>query len=500
LPGYGTTVARKPDLVTWQRVSDYIEARSGSLAVGLLTCFALSSLAIAARRPFGCDEIITVTLAHAATIKDVLAKFLLTFDQTPPLNAVLVKLLGSLFGWTELVARLPSLIFVTAGIAILFHRIKALTNGLFSLAALSVLLVTSLPVWAYEARPYALLFFASALALSFWTSPSQALSKNDMRNSLLFGLAIMLGIFGHYYGVLLIVPFALEELLNRGVRKLFSFRLCCGIVGLGVGLAIHLPFIRAASRFRQVPFWGKPSLFALQDSYVELLMPLILALACIVLLLACTSSRTGRFLDEQNPAERVGWLFVGIPIAGYVLARLVTHAFWPRYFVSFLAGFDLAFGCVLYRYYRNSPRAAMLVLAVAVPLFFGTAISHFLNARTPVVSKRAEESDFTDAMVPRFRQEKKQFVLLPTLRSYVEARYYAADPDMIRVLLPPDYPRWFLEQNPIGIRYFSMNELRRYARQTALIDPPAAVLDKIQKFGFRIHWQVTGAIPTVYLE
>lgn len=434
---------------------------------------------------------------------DLLSRFLFTFDQTPPLNAMLVRLSSSIFGWTELAARLPSTIFVTAGLVVLFRTARVLTNGLFALTVLSVLSVTSLPGWAYEARPYAMLFFASSLALSLWISGSKtSFQRSAKTTSLLFGLAMMLAVFAHYYGVLLIVPFVIEEAKSRGLRKALSFRLFCGILGLALAVAVQLPFIRAASQFRprHVPFSGIPSLFSLQETYVELAAPLIIALMCAILLLAYTSSGARRVIEGQSWPERLGWFFLGIPIAGYIGAELVTHGFRPRYFISMLAGFGLAFGCLLYRCYRSSPRAPLLILAITLPVFLETAASHFVNARTPVVSKRAEESDFTDEMLPRFRREKKLFVLLPTLMSYVETRYYAADASMPRVLLPPNYPLWFMTQNPIGIRYFSKDDLRQHARETAFIAPSADLLSNLEKLGFRIHWRVTTPVAVVYVE
>src|SRR6185437_10613364 len=182
--------------------ADWVEAKSGLLAIALCVCFAGMSLAIAARRPFWYDEIITVSIARAPTLKDVLAGFHLIYEQTPPLNTLLVRFICSLFGWNEFVARLPSVMFISAGLLILFHRIRTLTNGLFGLTAVSILLLSFLPSYAYEARPYALLFFASTLAIWFWTSATRG--RDSLRSSLLFGLSMMLAVFAHYYAILLI--------------------------------------------------------------------------------------------------------------------------------------------------------------------------------------------------------------------------------------------------------------------------------------------------------
>jgi hypothetical protein len=305
----------------------------------------------------------------------------------------------------------------------------------------------------------------------------------------------------------------MEELRSRGLRKFFSFRLFCGAVGLALALAIHFPFIRAASLHREVPFYGIPTSKTLQMAYVEMLIlseydllvpwqppPFILALVLLILLFAWASSGTAKFIDGQSSAERLGWFFLVVPIAGYILAKLVTHAFWPRYFIPFLAGMGVAIGCFLYRNHRDYPKASILILVVAVPLFLNASANRLRFARTPVTSHRADVSDFVDDMLPVFRQEGKLFVLTPTLRSFVEARYYASDPQMIRVLLPPNYPLWFPTQNPIDIRYFSKDELRRHARETVLIDPEPELLSDLEKLGFQIHWRITEPQTIVYLK
>ncbi|HEY7302685.1 MAG TPA: glycosyltransferase family 39 protein [Bryobacteraceae bacterium] len=501
MPDRESLLIGKPNLSSWQRLADGIEAKSSVFAIALAICFVLSSLIIATRRPLWFDEIMTVVIARASTIGDLLATFRLTVDQTPPLNALLVRFFSSLLGWTELAARLPSTIVATAGLLILFHRVKKLTNGLFGLAAMSVLLVTFLPNYAYEARPYALFFLASVLSISLWTSiPDGSYGRSARVRPVLFGLAVMLGALAHYYAVLLILPFCAEEARNRGLRRLVSVRLFCGIAGLGLGLAVQFPFILGASRQRILPFLGTPSSRALLGAYTEILNQLVFALVCVVLVLTWLRSQTTVSVEKQSAEERVGWFFLGIPIAGYVLAETVTRAFWPRYFIPMLAGLTLAFGCFLYRRYRNSPQVPMLIVLVTVVVFIGSAFNHIRNARTPVVSWRTEEADFVDEMLPRFAKDRRLFVVLPFGRSYLEARYYATNPQMLRMLAPSNRPLWYRAENPLGIRYFSRDDLRQHGREAVLISPSPSVLSDLENFGFRVHWLMTQPVAVIYPE
>lgn len=492
-------IAHAPAKISWQGVADWIEARSGVLAVALCACLAGLSLAIAARRPFWYDEIITVSIARAPTVKDLLANFRLIYDQTPPLNTLIVRFVCSLLGWTELAARLPSVIFITAGLLLLFQQVKRFANGLSGLAAVSILLVTFLPPYAYEARPYALLFLASLLAVCFWTSARDVSLRNYKRNSLFFGLAMMLAVCAHYYAVLLFLPFAADEWRSRGLRRVCSLRLLCGIAGMSLAVVVHLPLILASSQMRRAHFWAFPSLHNLQEAYVTMLLGLIFALVCAVVLLAWLGIKGAGTVVQQSREERLGWFFLVIPIAGYIVAELITHAFTERYFIPVLAGVGLAAGCYLYRHYRESPNVPLVILLITIPLFLETSITRVRYARTPAISGRMEDSDFVDDMLPRLRKEKL-FVLVPTRNAELEARYYAADPQVIKTVPPGSLSGLPLASGDLDIRYFTMRDIRQHAREIAFIDPPTDLLSNLEKWGFHIHWRMTKPEPVVYAE
>ncbi len=491
-------LTRAPEAISWQSVADWVEARSGILAIALCACLAGLSLAIAARRPFWYDEIITVLIARSPTIKDVLANFHLIYDQTPPLNTLIVRFVCSVLGWTEIAARLPSTIFLTAGLLLLFHQVRRLTNGLFGLATIGILLVTFLPPYAYEARPYALLFFASTLALWFWTSAGDVSAWHSKRNALLFGLSMMLAISAHYYAVLLILPFAADELRSRGLRAFLSGRLLCGVAGIGLAIVVHLPFIRASSQMRHVRFWALPSFHNLQEAYTTMLLGPIFAFVCVVVLLAWAGGRATRSVGSQTREERLGWLFLIIPIAGYILGELITHAFTERYFIPMLAGIGLAAGCFLFRYYRISPQVPLIVLLLTIPLFLENSASRVLYASTPAISGRTEISDFIDDMLPRIRKDKKSFVLVSTNKPNLEARYYTAYPQMLRTLRSPQISDVWLASGALEARYFSMDDVHQHAREIAFIDPRTDLLDQLEKWGFHIYWRMTKPEPIVY--
>src|SRR6185437_12041322 len=95
----------------------------------------------------------------------------------------------------------------------------------------------------------------------------------------------------------------------------------------------------------------------------------VFALVCVATALAWRYTRSTVAAEPQSREEKLGWFFLVIPIAGYVLAEVFTHAFTVRYFIPVLVGVGLAFGCFLYRHYRNDPRVPLTIFFIVIPLF-----------------------------------------------------------------------------------------------------------------------------------
>ena len=66
----------------------------------------------------------------------------------------------------------------------------------------------------------------------------------------------------------------------------------------------------------------------------------------------------------MSGGERVGWLFLLIPLAGFVCAALVTNAFTDRYFIGTLPGVAVAFASLMYRVWHDRAEATALVCII----------------------------------------------------------------------------------------------------------------------------------------
>src|SRR5271166_6970160 len=180
-------------------------------AAAMLAAFYLTtSIYIGSHRLFWYDEIVTAHLAglpNLATIFDALGH---GADGLPPGYYILAMTTQKLFGSSEVVARLPSALAMTAGLLITFDCARRLSDGLHGLIALSVLTCSFLPYYGYEARSYAIYFMLAALALWVWTKTA----TDSKLWAILFGAVLCLGVTFHYYAVLLLVPYGLWELYH----------------------------------------------------------------------------------------------------------------------------------------------------------------------------------------------------------------------------------------------------------------------------------------------
>ncbi len=198
------------------------------LAAALLAAFYLAtSIYISSHRLFWFDEFFTVRIAQLPTWMTIWTALSHAADSLPPFYYMLVRAFGSLFGRSEVVARLPSALAMVAGLLLTFDCARRLTDGLHGLIALSVLTCSFLPYYGYEARSYAIYFMFAALGLWVWTKASSA----RMSTAIFFGAALFLGVTMHYYAVMCLAPYALWEVLRWKPGQRPSAKLIAGVRG-----------------------------------------------------------------------------------------------------------------------------------------------------------------------------------------------------------------------------------------------------------------------------
>jgi 4-amino-4-deoxy-L-arabinose transferase-like glycosyltransferase len=480
------------------------------VAVILAAFYFATSLYIASHRLFWIDELFTVHIArlpHWATIWQALAHGV---DSQPPPYYMVVRMSDKLLGPRELAARLPSALAMAAGLLITFDCARRQTAGLYGLIALSVLTCSFLPYYGYEARPYALFFMLSALALWIWTCTSY----HSKWGAVGFGAVLGLGVTMHYYAALCLVPYALWEALRWKPWRRPSPKLIAGVIGIAVPAAALLPLVLSfahefatravAAGATSDPTAGHSSPFwTLLGTFSELFPDGLFLLALIVIwivLLRAEDKRTD--LPPAPDGEAVGWLFLSLPLAGFLMAVLKTHAFVPRYFVGALPGVAVAFASYTWRHFRNSRRAAVGVFLLLAT--WGVA-QQALTVRDPEPTTRASQKRTRQYMAREdsLWKDGKQFVLFPNLPLYLDSVYYSRRPSACFLLTGQG---GFIQA--VGqslsvyhpMQFWTLDDLKSHARETAVIEPTPDELELLKQAGLQIEVRYPKPLDVVYVH
>jgi 4-amino-4-deoxy-L-arabinose transferase-like glycosyltransferase len=473
------------------------------VAVLVVAFYLLSSLWIAAHRLFWFDELWTVLIARLPNCSTIWKALCIPIDAMPPTYFYLVRLFDRALGPSELAARIPSALAMAAGLWITFDCARRLTDNMHALASLGLLSCSFLPYYGYEARPYALFFMFSAVQLWLWCH-----TPNNRKSAVLFGVAFFLAFNVHYYSVFCIVPYAAFEASRWKPWKAPSPKLLAGTAGLLCGVALFSMQI-AASHAASHGFWNPPHRPAL-FGFLGQVFPLALFVGTVALIWVAWTARPEKLTTDPMPAgERVGWFFLLIPFAGFVVAKLVTHAFYDRYFIGVLPGVALALTCALWRHFHRRPvRSAGIVL---IMLLVGVDSQISATAKPWQIdpeSSSGEAASLRDALAfesAAIKDGKKNIALSANDVIGPTLLYYSAHPELYALLLAPPDMGTIAGGNRTMNRYYprrlwSLDDLRASARDTALINPPDAWLKAMTDSGFRIKLFQSGTNKIAYFE
>ena len=471
------------------------------LGIGLLAAFYLaSSIYIASHRLFWFDEIGTVMFARLPSVWTIWTTAgLLDAWGMPAPYYILVHLSQRLFGPAEMAARLPSTLGMIAGLLITFDCTRRLTDGFHGLVAVAFLTCSFLPYYAFEGRSYGLYFMFAALSLWMWIH-----TRDTRTSAVLFGVIFFCSFMMHPYAVLCLVPYGVWDLWQR---RRPSARVIAGALGTACAIAV-LSIHIAAAMSKPKHFPGQhPSQSALLDLFPQMFPNgmFLLALVMIWIALLGTSEKLRKpaFFLPMQPVERVGWLFLLIPLAGFALAELVTNAFDARYFIGMLPGVAFAFACLFWRCFRDSRLVVGGILALLVCAGAAKELHLARNAESmdwPLgqQTKTRQMLGLEDSL----RKDGKQYILISANFLYREGQYYSKHPEEYRYLEPDDaayrIPDYFA--NYYSLKTWSLNDLKEHIRETAVISPPAKVWNAMKQAGFSANTRFTSPIEVVYFQ
>ena len=479
------------------------------IAALLALFYLITSLYIAAHRVFWFDELFTLHIARlgVATIWSALGNGV---DALPPTYYMLVRAFDSLFGPAEIAARLPSAIAMVVGLLAIFDCTRRLTDGLHGLIAFSVATCSFLPYYGYEARSYAIYFMLASLALWIWTDDR----LRPRTQAILFGACFFIGVGFHYYFVMCLAPYFVWELLRWKPGQRPSSKLIAGIIGCIVPVLLLSPLILSFSHKFAGGYWNRPSFLELRAIYSQLFPDGLFLLALIALWIVIAKSSSTANEEELSPAmrsaEAIGWLFLGIPLAAFVIAEWKTNAFYSRYFIGVLPGVAVAFAFLLWRHFRG---VSQVSTGVFVLLAMWGAGQQLTVVRHPDKVEATGIREFLEVQSLLQVEGKRYFVFSGPLL-FLEAQQYSDHPERCVLLLPSDFsaqpkpgPDPYLHQRLelnlsqyYPLQVWTVDDLRRQSPESVLVEPDEQAVRDVQRAGMQPRIRMATPLKIDFLQ
>jgi len=504
-----TEVSRKPLASAGGRTRSATGAWPIIVAALLALFYFASSLYIAAHRVFWFDELFTVHIARLPKLATIWTALGNGVDALPPTYYMLVRVFDSLFGPGDVAARVPSAIALAVGLLVIFDGARRLTDGLHGLIALGVATCSFLPYYGYEARSYAIYFMLAAFALWMWTY--EGLSARAQ--AILFGAVFFAGVCFHYYFVMCLAPFFLWELLRWKPGKRPSAKLVGGMLGCILPLLLLSPLILSFSRKFAGGYWNRPSFLELRAIYSQLFpdgLFLLALLAVWIVLMRSDSSDQETVLPPMQSAEAIGWLFLGIPLAAFVVAEWKTNAFYSRYFIGVIPGVAVAFAFLLWRHFRRASQVSMGVCVLLVAWGVGQQLT---VVRHPAKVEATGIRPFLQ-IESLLQVEGKRYYVFSGPLLFLEAQQYSEHPEQCVLLLPSDFSRRpkpgpdpYLHQRLelnlsqyYPLQVWTIDDLLRHQAESALIEPDEQALRDVQSFSMQAGIRLSAPLKIYYLR
>ncbi len=360
------------------------------------------TLPLAVVRELWFDEFITLYVLRFHRLSQLWATLKAGVDLNPPLYHFIVRGSEKLLGENAVGLRLPSVIAYWAMAVALFLVVRRRTNTLYGIAAASLPFITATYAYSFEARPYAIVLACCPFAFLCW----QCAIDKIRRKLALAGLALTLAIAvtNHYYGVLLVLPLAIGELVRTATRKKTDWAVWTALAVSVVPLVALLPVIRPGMAVHEAAYdhiWNKPEITFLWGSYKAILGIAGLPILALLGWFAVRSTSDFRRPEDDRhviPGHEMaaGFALAGLPILAYLLAISYVGMVAWRYVLPTAVGCAIIVAFTFYRASCARPAAGLLLVIVLL----GWSVVHIgLVAREEVVARNRYEARDTALLV-----------------------------------------------------------------------------------------------------
>jgi uncharacterized membrane protein len=378
------------------------------------------------------DELHTMNESDPSITWAAMFNYLKCCDPHPPLYFIVCRFAFALFGHTEYVGRLVSVLFGTAGIwAMYFLGREIINRRLGLLAAALTSFNYFLILYSQETRNYIVVFFFTALSLGYLFRLLKNLRRNDMIG---FAVCTLLMLYSHYYGLFIAFAeyvvaliFIIVDKPNR--KMLFKWFGIAGII-IAIGYAPWLPYFFAISQIQS--FWiGQISPDFAKVFFSEYFSdsPLVLPFVILLLIYYCIEVFRN---DVQEPGVRSSRhynplalsfivLFTTMVLAylvPYLRSLLVIPMLFNRYTIVVVPVFIMGVAFGLERIRNYIVRFLLLITMLILSFIDLTLVRHFYT-----LARKTQFREINSFIITTAKQEGKAYPIINQGTSW-QQQYY----------------------------------------------------------------------------
>jgi Dolichyl-phosphate-mannose-protein mannosyltransferase len=327
-------------------------------------------------KPFWCDEIITLLVAHQPSVAASLEAER-AIDWMPPFADLLPYFVNRLAGSGEVIFRLPAMIGFWVFCLCLFGFAARRVSISFALVAMLLPFSTAFETYSFEARSYGPMLGCCGVALFCWQTAANGRKRAISVAGLALGIAGAL--LNHYFAIMIYLPLAGAEILRSFRRRKVDWPIWMAFI------AGAIPMVASALAAMHVLSANMhPSALVHRSDYISFYTTAFaysLAFAIPVLVMWTVWLVLGG--REEDPACFDGpsipdyellaaVLLLLIPVGAITIALAVPpHVFADRYAILAIGGFALLIAFLAARFGgERSVIGISLLLGAILPFAF----------------------------------------------------------------------------------------------------------------------------------
>ena len=335
-------------------VLSWVESSPGALLWALSALYWIEIYGRITTKAIWYDEIFSLYVSRLGWADQLWPALKAGIDNQPPLFFLITRAMQMVFSDAVWAIRMPQAIAIFVVYAALFLLLRPRFGVLHTINTLLLLRLLGAQHYAAEARPYATLVAAVALALLCYAQLEDAAGRKYgwWLGGFLLSLALANG--SHYYGAMALIPFGCAELV-RGTRFGWRWQLWGAMAASLFPYLVLVDLHKALFAYKN-GFSSKATISVFLNYWSDFTSPFTMR----VFLLFLGAKLGMHFVAGARPAREPDYpfekhemvaiiLLCALPVISLAVGMLVTGVFVLRYTLPAILGWAIFFGMCLWR-------------------------------------------------------------------------------------------------------------------------------------------------------